>query len=160
MWSPGKRTVKTSCQSCPVCVGVCVAVSGGKNTWDWTDVLVCEVEEYIVHISTHMHSVCMHNSSSVRTTWGKENSFLWLQKVILGGVALFWDLPALLCAYMKSLRQGGQQQKTPQCRTQQASMTTEMTLISWSMWKRSWGAVGLQAATERAATVSRLKQFK
>ncbi len=35
------------------------------------------------------------------------------QKGIISGVALFWDLPALPCAYMASLRQGARQQIRP-----------------------------------------------
>ena len=33
--------------------------------------------------------------------------------VIFGSMALFWDLPALPCAYMESLRQGEQQRDPP-----------------------------------------------
>ncbi len=64
-------------------------------------------------------------------------------------MALFWDLPALPGTHMESLRWGEQQQKTPiGYRTEQASMTTEMTLIkSDTEWKGRAGVeVGCKAA--------------
>ncbi len=42
-----------------VCVCVCETVSGGESPWEWTDVLVCEVEDKRMFPVTHCVYVCV-----------------------------------------------------------------------------------------------------